>query len=66
MTTALIRAASKLINYQQVPIQKSLVDMKLLSERERQWLLQHNESVKKTMLPLLQNDKRAMRWLKRQ
>lgn len=50
----------------QVPIQKSLVDWELLSSREKQWLKSHNNSCKQAILPLIQNDRRAVKWLKRQ
>lgn len=50
----------------QIPIQKSLVDFKLLSASEKKWLEEHNEACRKAVLPLLGDDKRAIRWLKRQ
>ncbi len=50
----------------QVPIDRSLVDFKLLSSDEWQWLRDHNESVKKAVLPHLKHDRLAQRWLKSQ
>lgn len=48
------------------PVDARLVDFSLLSSSEVAWLKEHNESVKKSVLPLVKDDKLATRWLKRQ
>lgn len=50
----------------QVPIATNLVDFSLLSYAEARWLKEHNAEVRKTLLPLVKDDKRAVRWLRRQ
>jgi Xaa-Pro aminopeptidase len=51
-----------------VPIQASLVDFKLLSKAEAQWLKAHNDLCKSVLLPELNRlkDRRAIKWLKSQ
>lgn len=49
-----------------VPIDKSLIDWKLLGEDEIRWVHEHNKWCKEKLKPLLKDDKRALRWLKRQ
>lgn len=50
----------------QVPIATNLVDFSLLSYSEVRWLKEHNAEVRKKLLPLIKDDKRAVRWLRRQ
>ncbi|KAN0060966.1 hypothetical protein ACQY0O_006700 [Thecaphora frezii] len=50
----------------QVPIATNLVDHRLLNAEEAKWLKEHNEGVKRKLLPLIQDDRRAVRWLRRQ
>ncbi|SJX61356.1 probable aminopeptidase P, cytoplasmic [Sporisorium reilianum f. sp. reilianum] len=50
----------------QVPIATNLVDFTLLSYSEVRWLKEHNAEVRKKLLPLIKDDKRAVRWLRRQ
>lgn len=49
-----------------VPIDYQLVDETLLSPTEHNWLLQHNETAKAKLLPLIRHDPVAVRWLHRQ
>ncbi|KAG9043458.1 hypothetical protein FS837_009508 [Tulasnella sp. UAMH 9824] len=49
-----------------VPIQTSrLVNYSLLSKDERRWLRNHNRTCREKLTPLLQGDKRALKWLRR-
>ncbi|KAH9948032.1 Creatinase/aminopeptidase [Amylocystis lapponica] len=48
------------------PIQKSLVDMALLTVSERKWLDAYHAEVLEKVAPLLQNDSRALAWLLRE
>lgn len=50
----------------QIPIQASFVDHALLSKEEKRWLEGHNRECMKRVMPLLGEDKRARKWLKRQ
>ncbi|SPO21611.1 probable aminopeptidase P, cytoplasmic [Ustilago trichophora] len=50
----------------QVPIATNLVDFSLLSYSEVRWLKEHNAEVRKVLMPLIKDDKRAVRWLRRQ
>ncbi|PWZ03272.1 Creatinase/aminopeptidase [Testicularia cyperi] len=50
----------------QVPIATNLVDHQLLSYEEARWLKEHNADVRKILLPLVKDDRRATRWLRRQ
>lgn len=49
----------------QVPIQTTMVEWKLLSPDEREWLRRHNEGCKNALLDLVKDDKRAVRYLKK-
>lgn len=49
-----------------VPISTKLVDFAMLSPYEKRWLQTHNDLVKRDLFPLVQDDKRAVRWLKAQ
>lgn len=49
-----------------VPIQMKMVRASLLSKDERGWIKEHNNLVRKTLEPLLENDKRALKWLKKE
>lgn len=49
-----------------VPISTKLVVWNMLSPTEKAWLTTHNELVKRDILPLIQHDPRAVRWLQRQ
>ncbi|EPQ53720.1 Creatinase/aminopeptidase [Gloeophyllum trabeum ATCC 11539] len=48
------------------PIQKKLVDLDVLTPQERDWLNRYHEETWEKVSPLLQNDKRALEWLKRE
>lgn len=50
----------------QVPIATNLVDHSLLSYSEARWLKEHNAEVRKILMPRVKDDKRAVRWLRRQ
>ncbi|PSS29829.1 hypothetical protein PHLCEN_2v2670 [Hermanssonia centrifuga] len=50
----------------QCPMHKNLVDVGLLSVSERNWLNSYHEEVWDKVSPLLQNDSRALSWLKRE
>ena len=49
-----------------VPISTHLVDWTLLTRAEKAWLQEYNARVKREVMPLICDDKRAVRWLKRQ
>lgn len=49
-----------------VPIQTKMVKDVMLSKEERQWLKTHNRRCLEELEPLLQEDKRALRWLRRE
>lgn len=49
-----------------VPIQRAMVDQELLSSSEKQWLTEHNNLCKKVLLPLVEHDKRARKYLMKQ
>ncbi|WFD04341.1 Xaa-Pro aminopeptidase [Malassezia obtusa] len=49
-----------------VPINTKMIDFGLLSRDEKVWLRLHNELVKRDLLPMVQHDPRAVRWLRRQ
>ena len=48
------------------PIQKKLVDVELLTAGERAWLDRYHAETLEKVAPLLQNDPRALEWLKRE
>lgn len=48
-----------------MPIQTRMVEWGLLSREERKWLEEHNRTCRDKLLPLVQDDKRAVRWLKK-
>jgi len=50
----------------QIPIDKRLVKWSLMEKTERKWLKDHNRQCRDILLPLLNTDKRARRWLRRQ
>ncbi|EPQ28342.1 uncharacterized protein PFL1_04169 [Pseudozyma flocculosa PF-1] len=50
----------------QVPIATNLVDHRLLTYAEARWLKEHNADVRRKLLPLVKDDRRASRWLRRQ
>lgn len=49
-----------------VPIQMKMVRASLLSKDERMWIKEHNNHVRKTLEPLLEGDKRALKWLRKE
>ncbi|TFY78931.1 hypothetical protein EWM64_g5074, partial [Hericium alpestre] len=49
-----------------VPIQTKMVQEFLLSKEERQWIIDHNRDCLTRLEPYLKDDKRALRWLKRE
>ncbi len=48
------------------PIQVSLVDPTLLTQDDKNWLNSYHDEVQAKVGPLLQNDQRALAWLKKQ
>ncbi|KAF9455355.1 peptidase M24, structural domain-containing protein, partial [Collybia nuda] len=49
-----------------VPIQTRMVKENMLTKEEKQWLKEHNQRCLEKLTPLLKDDKRAMKWLKRE
>ncbi|KAJ7019203.1 Creatinase/aminopeptidase [Mycena alexandri] len=49
-----------------VPIQTRMVKESMLTKEEKQWLKDHNQRCFQLLSPLLKDDKRAMKWLKRE
>ncbi|KZT56602.1 Creatinase/aminopeptidase [Calocera cornea HHB12733] len=52
--------------FTQVPIQTKMVKEELLTKEERAWLKDHNTRCRVSLAPLLEDDKRAMKWLKKE
>lgn len=52
--------------WEQVPIQEKMVEYKLLSPEEKRWLKEHNARCVEKLTPLLEGDRRAIKWLRRQ
>ncbi|KAL8281074.1 hypothetical protein RQP46_006432 [Phenoliferia psychrophenolica] len=49
-----------------VPMMSAMVDFALLSPDEKVWLRKHNQRCRELLLPLVGDDKRAVKYLKRQ
>ncbi|KAK7043106.1 hypothetical protein VNI00_008460 [Paramarasmius palmivorus] len=49
-----------------VPIQTRMVKETMLTKEEKQWLKEHNQRCYEKLSPYLKDDKRAMKWLKRE
>ncbi|KAJ6491425.1 Creatinase aminopeptidase [Mycena vitilis] len=49
-----------------VPIQTRMVKDGMLTKEEKQWLKDHNQRCFQLLAPLIKDDKRAMKWLKRE
>ncbi|EAU90984.2 aminopeptidase-P [Coprinopsis cinerea okayama7 len=49
-----------------VPIQTKMVKESMLTKEEKQWLKDHNQRCWEKLSPLLKDDKRALKWLKRE
>ncbi|CAL1705996.1 unnamed protein product [Somion occarium] len=49
-----------------VPIQTKMVKDSMLSKEEKQWLKDHNRLCFERLEPLIKDDKRALKWLKRE
>jgi len=49
-----------------VPIQTRMVLEHMLSEEEKEWLREHNRRCLHSLEDLLQDDKRALKWLRRE
>jgi len=49
-----------------VPIQTRMVKESMLTKEEKQWLKDHNQRCLQLLSPHLKEDKRAMKWLKRE
>ncbi|KAI0066177.1 Creatinase/aminopeptidase [Artomyces pyxidatus] len=49
-----------------VPIQTKMVQESMLSKEEKDWIRDHNRSCLAQLEPLLQHDKRALKWLRRE
>ncbi|KAJ7803763.1 aminopeptidase-P [Mycena olivaceomarginata] len=49
-----------------VPIQTRMVKEAMLTKEEKQWLKDHNQRCFQVLAPLIKDDKRAMKWLKRE
>ena len=50
----------------QCPIQKTLVQLDLLTAQERVWLNAYHAETLEKVSPLLQNDQRALAWLNKE
>jgi len=48
------------------PMQAKLIDVSLLTAREKKWINDYHMEVRAKVAPLLQNDQRALDWLKRE
>jgi Xaa-Pro aminopeptidase len=48
-----------------VPIQTRMVLEHMLSKEEKEWLLEHNRQCLHSLEDLLQDDERALKWLRR-
>ncbi|KAF9227076.1 Creatinase/aminopeptidase [Gyrodon lividus] len=49
-----------------VPIQTRMVKENMLTKEEKQWLKDHNKKCLEKLEPLIKDDKRALKWLKRE
>jgi Xaa-Pro aminopeptidase len=49
-----------------VPIQTRMVLENMLSKEEKEWLVQHNRACLNALEGLLRDDKRALKWLRRE
>ena len=49
-----------------VPIQSKIIKGSMLSKDEKQWVKDHNRQCWEKLQPLLRDDKRALKWLKRE
>ncbi|KAF9557488.1 Creatinase/aminopeptidase [Agrocybe pediades] len=49
-----------------VPIQTKMVKENMLTKDEKQWLKDHNQRCYEKLAPFLKDDKRALKWLKRE
>ncbi|KAG8718751.1 hypothetical protein FRC09_012164 [Ceratobasidium sp. 395] len=49
-----------------VPIQTRMVKMEMLTKDERRWLKEHNRKCRDTLAPELGDDRRALRWIRRE
>jgi Xaa-Pro aminopeptidase len=49
-----------------VPIQTRMVKEGMLSKDEKQWLKEHNQRCRDLLEPYLKDDKRALKWLRRE
>jgi len=49
-----------------VPIQTRMVKENMLTKEEKQWLKDHNKKCLERLEPYLKDDKRALKWLKRE
>ncbi|KAA1472816.1 Creatinase/aminopeptidase [Dentipellis sp. KUC8613] len=49
-----------------VPIQTKMVQENMLTRDEREWIIEHNRQCLADLEPYLRDDKRALRWLKRE
>ncbi|KDQ55672.1 hypothetical protein JAAARDRAFT_133670 [Jaapia argillacea MUCL 33604] len=49
-----------------VPIQTKMVKENMLSKDEKQWIKDHNKRCYEKLEPFLKDDKRALKWLKRE
>lgn len=49
-----------------VPIQTRMVKEAMLTKEEKQWLKDHNRKCLDRLEPYLKDDKRALKWLKRE
>jgi Xaa-Pro aminopeptidase len=49
-----------------VPIQTRMVKESMLTKEEKQWLKDHNQRCYEKLSPFLKDDKRALKWVKRE
>ena len=50
----------------QCPMGKNLIDVSLLSAKEKEWLNAYHAEVLEKVSPLVKGDERALKWLERE
>ena len=50
----------------QCPMGKNLIDVSLLSAKEKEWLNAYHAEVLEKVSPLVKEDERALKWLERE
>ena len=49
-----------------VPIQTKMIKESMLTKEEKAWIKEHNQRCYDQLLPLIKEDKRAVKWLERE